>query len=302
MILQETYSLSNGIEIPKLGLGTWFIEDADAAEAVRQAANIGYRHFDTAQGYGNERGVGEGVRTCGVSRDELFVTTKLQAFYKTYEEAKSAIEESLRVSGLDYFNMMLIHAPQPWTDFHNDEHYFEGNLEAWRALEEAYHDGKLRAIGVSNFEEVDLDNILFNGSVPPAVNQILTHISNTPLKLIEYCQSKNVLVEAYSPVAHGEILKNAQLAAIAATYHVSIPQLCIRYCLQLGTLPLPKTANPAHTEENIRVDFVISNEDMAQLKAFDKIQNYGNASVFPVYGGKMNADASTEARDFPHKR
>lgn len=301
MILHETYGLSNGMNIPKLGLGTWEIPDNRAAQAVRDAVKIGYRLIDTAQGYDNERGVGEGVRTCGVLREELFVTTKLQAFYKTYKEAKSAIDESLRISGLDYFDLMIIHAPQPWTDFHTDNHFFEGNLEAWRALEEAQKAGKLKAIGVSNFEEIDLDNILQHGTVKPVVNQILCHIGNTPFALIDYCKRNDILVEAYSPVAHGEMMKNEQISAMAKKYEVSIPQLCIRYCLQLGLLPLPKTANPAHMENNAEVDFVISDDDMETLKSAKRIKNYGDFSLFPVFGGKMAADGSCTARDFPHK-
>jgi len=301
MILNETFLLSNGVQIPKIGLGTWFIEDSDVSNAIIQATKLGYRHFDTAQGYENEHGVGEGIRNCNISRSELFVTTKLQAFYKTYNKAKESIDESLHVSGLDYFDMMLIHAPQPWTDFHNNERYFHGNLEAWRALEEAYLAGKVRAIGVSNFEKEDLDNITKNSNIRPATNQILAHISNTPLDLIEYCQSNDILVEAYSPIAHGQILKNKELINMAKRYKVSVSQLCIRYCLQLGMLPLPKTANPTHMAENAHVDFIISQTDMDQLKNFEKIKNYGDASLFPVYGGKMNADFSCEPRDFPHK-
>lgn len=274
MILNEMYQLSNGVKIPKLGLGTWEIPDEAAAQAVKEAVKIGYRHMDTAQGYGNERGVGEGIRSCGIPREELFVTTKLQAFFKSYKEAKNAIEQSLQVSGLDYFDMMIIHAPQPWTDFHTGDHFFEGNLEAWRALEEAYQAGKLRAIGVSNFEEIDLDNILRHGKVKPVVNQILCHIGNTPFELMDYCRKKDILVEAYSPVAHGEMLKNKDIADMADRYGVSVPQLCIRYCLQLGTLPLPKTANPAHMADNVQMDFEISNEDMETLKNAEKIKNY----------------------------
>lgn len=270
MILNEMYQLSNGVKIPKLGLGTWEIPDEAAAQAVKEAVKIGYRHMDTAQGYGNERGVGEGIRSCGIPREELFVTTKLQAFFKSYKEAKNAIEQSLQVSGLDYFDMMIIHAPQPWMDFHTDDHFFEGNLEAWRALEEAYQAGKLRAIGVSNFEEIDLDNILRHGKVKPVVNQILCHIGNTPFELMDYCRKKDILVEAYSPVAHGEMLKNKDIADMADRYGVSVPQLCIRYCLQLGTLPLPKTANPAHMADNAQMDFEISNEDMETLKNAEK--------------------------------
>ncbi|MBH0114959.1 aldo/keto reductase [Novosphingobium sp. YJ-S2-02] len=283
MTLKDTYTLSNGLAVPKLGLGTWMIEDDAVAQVVREAIEIGYRHVDTAQAYANERGVGEGVRTSGVAREDIFVTTKLEAGIKTYEEAKAAIAGSLEAMGLDYIDMMIIHAPQPWPEFRNGEHFFEGNLAAWRALEEAYEEGKLRAIGVSNFEKVDLDNLLENGKVKPMVNQILAHVSNTPFELIDYCQANDIVVEAYSPVAHGEILNNEQIAAVAGKYGVSVPQLCIRYCLQLGLIALPKSGNPDHIRDNAGVDFTISDEDMATLKAADRIKDYGEASFFPVY-------------------
>lgn len=283
MTLKDTYTLSNGLAIPKLGLGTWMIEDDAVAQVVREAIEIGYRHVDTAQAYANERGVGEGVRTSGVAREDIFVTTKLEAGIKTYEEAKAAIAGSLEAMGLDYIDMMIIHAPQPWPEFRNGEHFFEGNLAAWRALEEAYEEGKLRAIGVSNFEKVDLDNLLENGKVKPMVNQILAHVSNTPFELIDYCQANDIVVEAYSPVAHGEILNNEQIAAVAGKYGVSVPQLCIRYCLELGLIALPKSGNPDHIRDNAGVDFTISDEDMATLKAADRIKDYGEASFFPVY-------------------
>ena len=288
MILEEKYTLLNGVEIPKLGLGTWFIRDKDVTQAVVDAAKIGYRHIDTAQAYRNERGVGEGIRACGVKREDLFVTTKLAAEAKSYKRAVSAIDNSLRTMGLDHIDLMIIHSPQPWNKFGEEERYFEGNREAWRALEEAYTAGKLRAIGLSNFQGPDIDNILASCSVKPMVNQILAHISNTPKELIQYTQDKGILVEAYSPIAHGELLKNQEVAGIAEKYGVSIPQLCIRYTLQLGLLPLPKTANPAHMKENADVEFVISDADMDILKNVDPIEDYGSASVMPVYGGKLN--------------
>ena len=283
-ILNETYTLSNGVEIPKLGLGTWFIDDDKAADAVRQAISIGYRNIDTAQAYGNERGVGEGVRTSGVDRDELFVSTKLAAEIKDHPGALAAIDESLVKLGLQYIDLMLIHSPQPWDDFRGGD-YAEGNLAAWRALEEAHRAGKIRALGVSNFLQADLENILQHGTVTPHVNQILVHAGNTPSELIDYCQSKNIAVEAYSPIAHGEILKNQDLAAIAERYRVSVPQLCIRYTLQLGTVSLPKTANPDHMRSNAQVDFEISDQDMDALRHLDE-KNYGDHAAFPVYSGK----------------
>ena len=288
MIFEETYTLSNGVKIPKLGLGTWFIPDAAAAQAVRDAVKIGYRHFDTAQAYENERGVGEGIRTCGIAREELFVTTKLAAEAKTYAEAAVAIEGSLKEMGLDYIDMMLIHSPQPWVKVNQcEDRYEDGNREAWRAMEDAYKTGKLRAIGISNFMQQDIDSLLSDCTVAPMVNQLLIHVSNTPFDLIAYSQSKGMVVEAYSPVAHGEMLKNPQVKAIANKYGVSVPQLCIRYTLQLDTLPLPKTANPDHMQDNAKVDFVISETDMETLKQMERIKDYGEFSGFPVYGGKM---------------
>lgn len=284
MVLTENYVLPNGVKIPKIGLGTWMIGNDIAPRVIREAAEIGYRHFDTAQAYGNECGVGEGVKACGVSRDQVFVTTKLDAACKNHVEAKVSIDGSLVALGLDYIDLMIIHSPQPWTEFHQGAHYFEGNLEAWRALEEAYKAGKLRAIGVSNFEEPDLQNILDHGSIKPMVNQILTHIGSTPLDLIDYTQKHGILVEAYSPVAHGTIFGSQNLSDMAANYKVSVAQLCIRYCLQLGLLPLPKTVTAAHMRDNAAIDFEISVSDMESLKHVASFNDYGAASLFPVFG------------------
>lgn len=283
-ILNEIYTLSNGIAIPKLGIGTWFIDDASAADAVRAAVEIGYRNIDTAQAYGNERGVGEGVRTSGVARDELFVSTKLAAEIKDYDRAVAAIDGSLETLGLEYVDLMLIHAPQPWDDFRGGD-YTDGNRQAWKALEEAHKAGKIRSIGVSNFLESDLAGLLATAEIVPHVNQLLVHAGNTPSELLDYCESKQILVEAYSPIGHGEILKNPDVQAMADRYGVTVPQLCIRYTLQLGTVSLPKTANPEHMRSNAEVDFEITAEDMATLKDLHA-RDYGDSSVFPVYSGK----------------
>jgi diketogulonate reductase-like aldo/keto reductase len=283
-ILDETYTLSNGVEIPKLGLGTWFIDDDQAAEAVRAAVGTGYRNIDTAQAYGNERGVGEGVRTAGAPRDKLFVSTKLAAEIKDYDQAVDAIDESLQKLGIEYIDLMLIHSPQPWHDFRGDD-YAEGNRAAWRALEEAHQAGKIRSIGVSNFQQQDLENILQGATVVPHVNQLLVHAGNTPSELLDYCKGKQILVEAYSPIAHGAILQNPEVQAMARQYGVSVPQLCIRYTLQLGTISLPKTANPEHMRSNAEVDFEISGDDMEALRGLRDV-DYGEHSAFPVYSGK----------------
>ncbi len=286
MILQESYRLANGVSIPKLGLGTWFIDDDKAAQAVRTAVAQGYRLIDTAQAYGNERGVGEGVRTCGVPREEIFVTSKVAAEAKTYESTARSINETLTKMGLEYLDLMIIHSPQPWAEFREDKRYFEENKAVWRALEDAYAAGKLRAIGVSNFLQDDLDNLLKDCRIVPMVNQILLHITNTDRALLQYCQDKNILVEAYSPIAHGEALKNPAIAGMARKYGVTPAQLCIRYVVQLGTVALPKTANPAHMKANAEVDFAISQEDMQMLQSMEKIQSYGDFDVFPVFSDK----------------
>lgn len=286
MILQESYRLANGVQIPKLGLGTWFIEDDEAAQAVRDAVAAGYRLIDTAQAYGNERGVGEGVRTCGLPREQLFVTSKVAAEAKSYEAAAQSIDETLAKMGLEYLDMMIIHSPQPWAEFRVENRYFAENKEVWRALEDAYEAGKLRAIGVSNFLQDDLGNLLEGCRIKPMVNQILLHITNTDKALLEYCRAQGILVEAYSPIAHGEALKNPAITRMAEKYGVTPARLCIRYVLQLGTVALPKTANPAHMRDNSAVDFQISPEDIQTLEAMEKIESYGEFDVFPVFSGK----------------
>ena len=288
MLLTETYTLNNGVRIPKLALGTWLIDDERVADAVRAAAEIGYRHADTAQAYGNERGTGEGVRTCGVPREELFVVSKVAAEHKTYEQAAEGIDTTLATMGLDYLDMMIIHSPQPWAEVNqSDDRYPEGNVAAYRALEDALAAGKLRAIGVSNFLQQDLQNILDNCKVTPAVNQIRAHVGSVPFDLVRFCEDNDIRVEAYSPIAHGEAGRIEGIAKMAESYGVSVAQLCIRYVLQLGMIALPKTANPARMRENADLDFEISAEDMDALSGTSPLSDYGDSSFFPVFGGRL---------------
>lgn len=286
MILEENYILNNGVEIPKLALGTWLIDNEDVKEPVKAAIEIGYRHIDTAQAYQNESGVGEGIRESSVNRGDIFVTSKIAAELKTYDKAAASIDETLAKMKLDYIDLMIIHSPKPWKDFHGDDHYLNGNQEVWRALEDAYQAGKFRAIGLSNFENKDVDNILESCSVKPMVNQILAHIGNTPEELISYTQDKGILVEAYSPIGHGKLFNNDQVVEVAEKYDVSVPQLGIRYALQLGLLPIPKSGNREHIKSNAELDFVISEKDMEILKGIKEI-DYEDASIFPVYGGEL---------------
>ena len=278
-------TLNNGIGIPELGFGTWCIDDAKAAEAVRTAIRVGYRHIDTAQAYGNERGVGEGIRTCGVAREELFVVSKVAAEHKSYDSAASSIDETLAKMGLNYLDMMIIHAPQPWAEWRGEKRYFEENREVWRALEDAHRAGKLRAIGVSNFLIDDLESLLPHCEIKPAVNQILAHIGNMPAELIGFCRDQGIAVEAYSPIAHGEALKSSAIVDTAKKYGVSPARLCIKYILQSGLIALPKASSYEHIKENSTLDFTISGADMTALDRVD-FKNYGEYSYFPVFSGK----------------
>ena len=292
MITSEFYTLANGVTIPKLALGTWLIPDEEAPAAVKAAIEAGYRHIDTAQAYENERGVGEGIRKglreSGLPREQIFLTTKVAAENKSYEKAAASIDESLKKLDCGPADLIIIHCPQPWAEFRGEKRYFAENKEVWRALEDAYMAGKAKAIGVSNFLIDDLMNILDGCRIRPMVNQILLHIGETPTALLEFCRQEGILVEAYSPIAHGAALKSEEVAKMAARYGVTIPQLCIRYTLQLGTVSLPKSTKPEHIRSNAQLDFVISPEDMAALELIG--QDYGADSRWPVFGSKRRAN------------
>ncbi len=284
MILDETFTLTNGVEIPKTGAGMWMIDNNIAAQVVKDALAVGYRHIDTAQSYQNEEAVGRAVRESGLPREEIFVTTKLEGNIKEYEEAVHAIEGSLQKLDIEYIDLMLIHSPQPWANFRDGgDPHFSGNLEAWRALEEAYESGKIKAIGVSNFEQRDLDNLIENGQVKPMVNQVLAHITNIPTDVITYSQSHDIVVQAYSPIAHGAILDHPKIKEVAEKYSVSSAQLSLRYVLQLGLVALPKSTNKEHMKSNAEVDFTISNEDMKLLNDLPLIEHYGEDHEMPVF-------------------
>lgn len=286
MVLNETYTLSNGVKIPKLGLGTWMIDNEAVVQVVKDALDSGYRHIDTAESYLNEEGVGRAIKESDVNREDIFVTTKLEGDIKNYEEAVKAINESFERLDMDYVDLMIIHSPQPWSNFRDGNHYFEGNLEAWRALEEAYEAGKLRAIGVSNFEQEDLENLINNGKVKPMVNQILAHITNVPTDVIEFSQNQGIVVEAYSPIAHGAILDHAVVKEMAEKYEVSPAQLSIRYVLQLNMVALPKSTNKDHMKSNAAINFTISEEDMKALNDLPLINTYGDDEIMPVFSSQ----------------
>lgn len=283
--MNREIKLNNGVLIPLIGYGTWLIEGEDASNCVKAAIDVGYRHIDTAEAYENEFFVGRGVKNSHVNRADMFVTTKLAAECKDYDSAKRAIEKSLSDLNLGYIDLMIIHSPQPWKEYRNGQHYFEGNLQAWKALEEFYRNGKIRAIGVSNFQIEDLKNILDNCEIRPAVNQILAHIGCIPVELIDFCHENGIVVEAHSPFGHGELLHDERITKIADKYGVSASDLAIQYLYNLQIIPLPKTKNVEHMKSNLNVNFDISEEDMKYLGEL-KFDDYGKSTIFPVYAKK----------------
>lgn len=267
-ILEETFTLANGVKIHKVGLGTWQSEPNDAYKATKFALENGYFHIDTAYVYGNQVEVGQGLKDSGVARDKIFITSKIPAEWKSYDESIKAIDESLEQLGVDYIDLMLIHAPRPWSEMHQrpiGKRYYDENAEMWRALEDAYESGKLRAIGVSNFDVDDLKYLAQKARIQPMVNQIIYHIGNTNAEVLDYCQKHDILVEGYSPIATGRLLGNKRVQEIADKYGKSIPQICIRYLLEKGILPLPKSVHENYIVQNAAVDFVIDAVDMAYL-------------------------------------
>ena len=274
MIVDERYKLNNGQRIPKVALGTWQVNDDEAEAVVESSIAAGYRHIDTAIAYGNEAGVGRGIRAAmdslGLHRESIFVTSKIPAEVKTHEGTVACIQESMDRLDCFHVDMMLIHAPKPWAEMGKPgNNYYAENLEVWKALEDAYAAGKFRAIGVSNFDVDDLKNIMDECTVMPAVNQVRVHIGHVPYEIIEFCEQNGILVEAYSPNAHGNLANIPVICQMAAKYDVSVPQLASRFILQLGLLPLPKSTHGERILQNADLDFEIMPADMAELLEID---------------------------------
>lgn len=259
--IQQVYTLKNGVKMPKVGFGTWQIPDGDVCfTAVSQALKHGYRHIDTAAAYRNERSVGEAIKASGLKREDVFVTSKLQSHIKSYQETLDAFEKTLKELDMTYLDLYLIHAPWPWNEIGKD--CTEGNVQAYKAMEKLYREGKIRAIGVSNFSPEDLDNILKHCEIIPHVNQISFFIGNNQEETHRYCDAKGILVEAYSPLAIGYALSNQTIQDMAKKYNVTPAQLCIRYCIDKGTAPLPKSIHESRIIENTGLDFQIKKEDL----------------------------------------
>ena len=262
--LTEHFLLSNGDRLPKLGFGTWQITDAQQAyDATSLALSSGYRHIDTARVYGNEESVGRAVRDSGIPRADIFVATKLPAEIKDHDEALASFETTMEAIGLAYVDLYMIHAPWPWDAIGKD--CSAGNKAVWTALETIHRSGRAKAIGVSNFDVIHLKTVLDGCAIKPMVNQIRFFIGNTQAQVVDFCTHEDIQVTGYSPLATGKILEHPDINAVASRYGKSVAQICIRYVLQKGVAPLPKSTHPERIRQNADVDFELASEDMARL-------------------------------------
>ena len=267
-ILNEYYTLYNGVTIPKIGYGTWQISNDVAYDTTLAAFRSGYRHVDSAKAYQNEKAVGRAVRESGIPRNEIFVTSKLPAQTKGFQVTLDAFAQTMSDLQLDVLDLYLIHAPWPWDQIGKD--CTQGNIDSWKAMEQLYKQGKVRSIGVSNFSPKDIQALIDACEILPMVNQIPFYVGHTQAETMAFCKAKGILVEAYSPLATGGVFDEKLIQDIAQANGVTVAQLCIAYCLQKETLPLPKTTKEFRMVENAKVDFIIGSADMAKLDAFDK--------------------------------
>ena len=258
---KDTYRMPNGVEIPCLGFGTWQTPDGETAvQSVRCAIDAGYTHIDTAQAYGNEASVGKAIRLSGVPRKDLFITTKLWNQNHSYDLAMRSFEESMDKLGLDYLDLFLIHWPNPLAF---RDHWQQANAESWKAMEELVDAGRIRAIGVSNFLPHHLDELAKTARIAPQVNQIRLCPGDTQDETVAYCREHGMVIEAYSPLGTGRIFDVPEMQELAKKYDRSIAQICVRWSLQRGYLPLPKSVTPSRIQENLKVfDFTLADEDV----------------------------------------
>ncbi len=258
--ITDTFKIGNGVEIPCMGLGTWQSKDETARISVLSALSHGYRLIDTAAAYGNERGVGAGIRESGLAREEIFVTSKLRNADHGYRATLDAFELTMEKLGLEYLDLYLIHWPNP-VQFRTM--WEEATAGTWRAFEELYKAGRIRAIGVSNFMPHHIETLKKSAEIMPMVNQLKLCPGIPQIDVVDYCRANGIVVEAYSPFGTGLIFSNDAIRAIAQKYNKTVGQICLRWCLQKDFVSLPKSANPMRIKENTDIfDFELSQEDM----------------------------------------
>lgn len=267
--LTDCFELSNGVKIPCLGFGTYLTPPEKARASVAEALKAGYRHIDTALAYGNEVPVGEAIRESGIPREDVFVTTKHWIVDRGYEKTIAAIDRSLQNLGMDYMDLYLIHWPcvekvsPQWAEI---------NADTWRGFEAAYKAGKIRALGVSNFQKKHIDALDAAAQIKPMVNQIEYHPGYLQMDTVKYSQKYGMLVQAFSPLALGAVFKNETLKALADKYHKTVAQITLRFVLQSGVNPLTKSVTPARIQENAQIfDFELSAEDMALIQSLPEM-------------------------------
>ncbi len=264
--LSSTRTLANGVKIPCIGYGTWQTPGGDVArDSVKKALELGYRHVDTATVYGNEASVGEGIRLSGVRREDVFITTKQWTDVRGFENTVAAAERALKTLGVDYLDLYLVHWPAveklspDWAAI---------NAETWRGFEKLYKDGKVRAIGVSNFMPAQLAALKECAEVQPMVDQVEFHPGYIQRNVLDYCRENGIVVEAWSPLGSGRLLADPLVNEIGAAHGKSAAQTCVRYALQHGIVPLPKSVTPERIAANADVfDFALTDAEMAALDA-----------------------------------
>lgn len=263
----KNVTLNNGVLIPEIGFGTYKATVSDGYRAVSEAIEAGYRHLDTAALYENEEEVGRAVRESGIPREEFFITSKLARYALGYENTKAEFEKSINKLGVDYLDLYLIHWPRPDYGDPRFDDWEELDIESWRAMEELYEEGKIRAIGVSNFLPHHLDNLMDNTRVVPAVNQLELHPGYLQQEAVSYCKEKGIAVEAWSPIGRARIMQDALLLELAEKYRTSVAGICLAFDLQEGYIILPKSTHRERMEENLRADsIVISEDDMERIR------------------------------------
>lgn len=264
--LAETIVLSNGVVMPTIGFGTWQIPTNESFDStIHTAIQLGYRHFDTAQIYGNAERIGQAMRASSVQRSDFFITSKIWTSHRSYQAAREAFEEITSQMQTDYLDLFLIH----WPASQGEPMVWQSqNAGAWRALEELYHESRVRAIGLSNFLPHHLVPLLARAKVKPMVNQLELHPGYTQRSAVAFSRAKGITVQAWSPLGRGMLLRHPTIERIAAARGKTPAQIALRWCIETGVAPIPKSTELKHQQENLAIfDFSLTPEDMAELNA-----------------------------------